>query len=238
MLNSIFGKKETQTPASDLRKIYDLYSDQFKKFFHEDQAKYPDKKGMEVKYIDGKGQAYYRLEQFTLQPPLERIGIAQDIMLMMARGLDDSEMQMLIDAANDELALAYAGKKNRAPVVVGAIFKEMENRKNLLLHINLLYEYLAVFTIREDEEIGSFNRDIHDEKVKQFKEDNRGKNSFFFFQIPELKRVHEALKSSELEWMKHCEESQRQINALKTWVANIGSGAKKSEQTSKTATST
>ena len=226
--------KSKDLSNTDLKAIWDANSDTFKLFMHQEQQKYPDKKGMKPDYIDGKGKAYYRLSSYTLQPPMERIAKGQDFMLMMARGLNDDELQKLIDAANNELALAYAGKPNRVPIVVGAVLKAMEDRKSLLLHIDLMYEYLAVFTIREDEEVGHFNQEIHDEKVKQFKEDNRGKNSFFFFQLPELTKVNEALSLSESEWMQQCEESQRKIEALKQWTRNLSTGVKKSEKPKQT----
>jgi hypothetical protein len=230
----MFGTK--QTP--DLKKLWEENKEFFLKQMHLDQAKYPDKKGMIHAFIDSKGQSYYRIQSGTLAPPFERVAKAQDYLVMMSRGLDDSEIDMLIEAAHSELALAFANKPNKAPIVVGSVFKAMQERKNMLLHIDLYYEYFALWVIREDEEVGSFNQEIHDQKVKQFKEDNRGKNSFFFFQIPELKAVNELLKSSESEWMQQCEESQKKIDNLKNWARSLSTGAKKSAALKQTETST
>lgn len=231
---SLFGKSN---PDKDLDKIYRENKDYFLKRLHEDQKQYPDKAGKKIVYIDGVGNTYTSLDSYTTEPPLERIGKAQEFLQMMAMGLSPEEIDMLIDVAKEEMALAWAGKKNNAPVTVGAVFTAMQERRKLLLHIDLLYEYLAVFTIRQDEVVGHFNQAIHEEKVKQFKADNQGKNSFFFFQRSELKLINDLLKSSESEWMNQCQESQRKIDGLKMWVKDLSTGKKKSVSQPKTETS-
>lgn len=234
-MTSIFSflkASDKDASISQLKRIWEAHSDTFKRFMHEEQQQFPDKKGKKPTYIDSKGKAYYNLTSFTLEPPLERVAKGQDFLMMMSQGLSSHELNELIEVATSEMALAWAGKKNNAPVTVGAVFKAMQERSKMLLHIDLFYEYFAVYMIREDEEVGHFNQLIHEEKVKQFKEDNRGKNSFFFFQIPETKRFFDAMKCTESEWMQQCEESQRQINALKEWIQlikNKSIGAKKSE---------
>jgi hypothetical protein len=191
-------------------------------------------RNMTMVYVDGKGMRHWRFTAATLQPPLERTAKAMDIMMMMSKGLSGEETTKMVNACTNELALAFSGKKNNAFVNIGAILKAMTDRVNMPFHLDLMYEFLAVWTVREDELPHVFSQEIHEQKVKQFKEDNRGKNSFFFFQIPELKMVNEHLRCTENEWMALCNESQRKIDGLNLWIQSLSNGVKSSQTTRQT----
>lgn len=231
----MFDKKKQEKP--DLKKLYEAHKDEILSLVRMDLPKLEADewfKNMTMKYIDSNGKKYYEFTAGTLQPPLERTAKAMDIMMMMSKGLSGEETLMMIDAISEQLALAFAQKKNNAFVNIGALLKAMTDRVNMPFHIDLMYEFVAVWKVREDELPHVFSQEIHEQKVKQFKIDNRGKNSFFFFQVPELKMVNEHLKCTEAEWMQLCSESDRKIKGLREWIKILSTGAKQSQNTRKT----
>jgi hypothetical protein len=230
----MFGKKQEKV---DLEKIYEQHKDEIMMLVRQDLPKLSAEewfRNMTMVYVDGKGMRHWRFTAATLQPPLERTAKAMDIMMMMSKGLSGEETTKMVNACTNELALAFSGKKNNAFVNIGAILKAMTDRVNMPFHLDLMYEFLAVWTVREDELPHVFSQEIHEQKVKQFKEDNRGKNSFFFFQIPELKMVNEHLRCTENEWMALCNESQRKIDGLNLWIQSLSNGVKSSQTTRQT----
>lgn len=230
----MFGKKQEKV---DLKKIYEQHKDEIMMLVRQDLPKLSAEewfRNMTMVYVDGKGMRHWRFTAATLQPPLERTAKAMDIIMMMSKGLSGEETTKMVNACTNELALAFSGKKNNAFVNIGAILKAMTDRVNMPFHLDLMYEFLAVWTVREDELPHVFSQEIHEQKVKQFKEDNRGKNSFFFFQVPELKMVNEHLKSTESEWMALCNESQRKIDGLNLWIQSLSNGVKSSQTTRQT----
>lgn len=230
----MFGKKQEKV---DLKKIYEQHKDEIMMLVRQDLPKLSAEewfRNMTMVYVDGKGMRHWRFTAATLQPPLERTAKAMDIMMMMSKGLSGEETTKMVNACTNELALAFSGKKNNAFVNIGAILKAMTDRVNMPFHLDLMYEFIAVWTVREDELPHVFSQEIHEQKVKQFKEDNRGKNSFFFFQIPELKMVNEHLRSTENEWMALCNESQRKMDGLSQWIQSLSNGVKSSQTTRQT----
>lgn len=226
----MFDKKKQEKP--DLKKIYADHKDEILKLVRDDLPKLTADEwfsNMTMSYVDGNSKKYYTFTSATLQPPLERTAKAMDLMVAMSKGLSGEETLMMVEACTNELALAFSGKKNNAFVNIGAILKAMTDRVNMPFHIDLMYEFVAVWSVREDELPHVFSQVIHEEKVKQFKIDNRGKNSFFFFQVPQLKQVNERLGCTEADWMALCNESQRKIDGLNQWIKNLSNGVKSSQ---------
>lgn len=167
---------------------------------------------MEHALIDGAGRAYRR---FTDQDdlPLERIGKMQDYLELMSSGVSEEELSSLVAAADNELARANNQEKFSASKV-GWVLQEILLRQKTILHPELLYNLVAVQLVREDEPISEFVESIQQEKVIQFKADTKGKDTYFFFQIPELKLVNKLLKLSESEWNQYWQESLKEISTL------------------------
>jgi hypothetical protein len=91
------------------------------------------------------------------------------------------------------------------------------------MHTELLYHFVAVQLVREDEPIQHFVEAIHVEKVEQFKKDTADQNTYFFFQVPELKMVNERLKFSPTEWDVSWKDSQRQIDQTQKKISLLAS---------------
>lgn len=177
----------------------------------------------ELVFADQNGKRYYRVT--GEMQPLERIGKAQDFLTMMASGLTDEELGMLIAVIDNELAKGMAGQKVEFKKM-GAALSEISTRKNMILHSELLYNFLAVHYIREDEPANEWIESIHYEKVRQFKKENKGNSTYFFFQVPELKLINGLLRASESEWNEFWQDSLTEQERLKRKVSYLLSEVK------------
>lgn len=199
--------------------IWSRFKRKFLALHHEDLCR-ESKYAMEWAHTDSKGRTYMRFTKGDL--PLERVGKMQDYMDLMSSGLSESELDELVTVADNELALAFAGKKANMSKV-GWVFTEIRDRRKMVLHGELLYNFLAVQYIRDDEPVNEFVEWIHREKVEQFKEDNKNSSTYFFFQVPELKLVNDFLKFTETEWNEHWQNCQRQQEQMKKKIALLPS---------------
>jgi len=166
--------------------------------------------------------------------PLERIGKMQDFMDLMGMGLTRGEVEELITAADNEMSMAMAGKKANLSTV-GWVHKQILDRSEMILHTELLYNFLAVQYIRDDEPTNEYVHSIHVEKVAQFKKDNEGSSTYFFFQVPELKLVNAFLKFTETEWNEYWKDSQKEQSKLTRQINLLASMKRSSKGTGMTA---
>ena len=68
-------------------------------------------------------------------------------------------------------------KKNASKI--GFIIAELRDRKNMVVHEELFYNFIAVQLIRSDEKIVEFNNKIQMEKVEAIREMNKSDDGFF-----------------------------------------------------------
>lgn len=201
----IVGKNE--------RDIWEKNKEAFRKYFIEEtQLKKTNRGDLEYRFHDSNGIAYYGFpDSFPL--PIERWGKMKDFLMYMSAGISADEFTQMIDVAEKNWISYIKTGKNAAKV--GYIFQELRNRTKIILHTELLYNFLAVQLIREDEEVEIFNNEIQMQKVEQFKKECSDGKHYFFFQKPELKKLHEFWKFTEAEWNKYWIESQTQQAILK-----------------------
>ena len=169
---------------------------------------------MEKAFVDLKGRQYYRFISAQKNIPLERIGAMQDYQISMASGLDKEETMLLLNAIRHEHAKAFVGKQVDT-IKIGALLNEFEDRWKMIVHAELIYHYLAVQFVRDDEPKGYVVDSIHMDKVNSIKELVKSNGDYSFFQCPELMKVNEYMRSSELEWEPCMTASIREINRLK-----------------------
>ena len=150
----IFRKKQP-----DLKQIWKDHRDELLKLY---AAEVPqgDKVSMDKALVDLDGKVYYRFTGSSTIIPLERMGKMQDFLTMMSAGLDEKELTALIDVANGELAMALAGKK--ADVIkIGAVLNQIKERQQMILHDQLMWQFMAVQLVREDEPPAKFIQKIN-----------------------------------------------------------------------------
>lgn len=199
--------------GKDLKSIWENNKDSFLKYFiAESGEKKIEKTNLEYRFHDSNGKIYYGFPD-SLPLPLERWGKLKDFLFYMNVGYSLDEYNQIIDLAEKNWISYVKSGKNAAKV--GYILQELRNRSRLLIHTELLYNYLAVQLVREDEDVSIFDSVIHNEKVDQFKKECANGQHYFFFQKKELKKLHELWNFTQEEWNQYWEESEMQQKILK-----------------------
>jgi len=178
----------------------------------------------EFAFNDTEGRRYYRTIK-TYGVYVERYGKGLEYLMWMSAGLTPEELDELVDVANEELAKGFKGTKS-SPVVVGGVLREIQLRRHMIIHTELLYNYLACHYIRDDEDPAIFDQKIHDEKVEAFKNICKEGNTYDFFQVPELRAINDHLKLSKTEWEEQWSGSIREQKELKRRTKIMKSGLK------------
>jgi hypothetical protein len=193
-----------------------------------------EKLQMEKALVDLQGRVYYRFTGSSTIIPLERMGKMQDFLTMMSAGLDEQELSQLIELANNELSLALAGKKSDV-VKIGAILNQIRERQSMILHDQLLWQFMAVQLIREDEPAAKFIQKVHDEKVWSLQELYYQHPDHAFFQIPELKLLNEMFRSSPHDLEISLVNSIRERERLQKMIKALSGARKLGKETKTTA---
>lgn len=169
---------------------------------------------LEKCFKDSTGHTYYKFPE-AMSLPIERFGKLQEYMMWMSAGLTSSELELLLDEADKALTAGLVQGKNAAKI--GFVLQQIRDRKNMVIHTELLYNFLAVQVVREDELPEFFNNALHIEKIEQFKlETANGKTYDFFLRIG-LKKLNDLFNMSEAEWTRFWGESleaQRLLNEM------------------------
>ena len=217
----------------DIKKIWLKYKKELTELYLEEiNGKRLKNSDLEFRFTDKNGKSYFGFPD-SLPLPLERWGKARDFLHWMNVGISPDEFKQLIEVAEKNWVSYIKTGKNASKV--GYIFEELKNRSEMTIHTELLYNYLAVQLVREDEEPTQFNNELHMEKVKQFKEETANGNHYFFFQQPELKKLQELWNFSQKEWERYWLESEMKQNILKQTMQTILSeqGLKEEQKISK-----
>lgn len=153
-------------------------------------------KDLEYAFTDLNGKKYYRFPREAAMT-IERTAKIQEYMIWISRALSGDEIDDLVDMQLEAIGEGLEKANNAARVA--AIGYEMKQRKDMIFPISLLYNYLAVQYVREDEDPNSFSEPIQMEKVAQFASECETNNSFFF-QVPELETLKILSNVSETEY--------------------------------------
>lgn len=188
---------------------------------------------LEPCFTDSKGVKYYRFSE-NASLPIERFGKLQEYMMYMSAGVTASELDALLEEADKALTEGLTQKKNAAKI--GFIISQIRERKNMVLHTELLYNFLAVQVIREDEQPEHFSNRIQMEKVERFKEETAKGNTYDFFFAIGLKKLNDLYKMSEPEWTQYWEESLQRQAKLQKVLKLLRSEEKSSTTSSEKAT--
>lgn len=175
-------------------------------------------KDLVYRFHDKQGKAYFGFPE-SLPLPLERWGKARDFLQWMSVGVSVEEFNNLITLAEKNWLSYIKTGKNAAKV--GYIFEELRTRSSMVLHTELLYNYVAVLLVREDESAIHFNAEVHNEKVAQLKREMENGNSNFFFALPELNKLNKLLNFSYDDWQTYWTESEVKQQLLKKVMQTI-----------------
>lgn len=188
-------------------------------------------KNLELAFQDTDGKRYYRIPA-VMALPLERFGKAQEFIMWMSAGMTASELTSLISVVKESLGelmkdMVSKDKKSNALIKAGAAVNEMEMRAELVMHTELLYQFIAVHYIREDEPIDQYVESIQQEKVDAFKKMvSEGGAYGFFSTLPELANTNKSMNLSPEEWDQYWNASMREQRRLKKVIEYLKSDRK------------
>lgn len=219
----MFGKKLS------VAQYYVLHKEELLKIFAHEQAKPITHAQLEQCFVDRNGKRYYRFPE-SVALPIERLGERDKLMMWMSAGLTASEQEMFFEEIDKALSDGLANKDKRASARIGSCIQQMRERRKMVIHTELLYNFLAVQWVREDEAPDTYNQEIQLQKVAQFKEEVAHSNSYFFFQQKELKRYFDFTNFTEAEWNQWWSESVVKQKALRTALEVYSEGLSKSSK--------
>lgn len=179
-----------------------------------DPVKHLTAKDLEFGFKDNQGRSYYVINT-QLGIGLEHFGKANEFTMWMNAGLYPTELNMLLDNAEEALEAAVEKKKG-AHAQVGYILRQIRYRQQMVIHTELLYNFIACYYLREDEPLSEWIESIHNEKVEAFKECVKTRTSYEFFQLPVLINTTKISSTSPEEWNKHWNDSIRAQKELIT----------------------
>jgi hypothetical protein len=166
----------------------------------------------------GKHHNYYSFGD-SLGFSVDRLGYYRQFTIQMFSGLTGSELiactEFLQQKATEATTLQKDPKAlGKALAQITAITVEMQNRQEMVVPQELVYNYLAVHYVREDENPMVFSQDIHLEKVEAFKASAERQDKFFF-QLPELIDLKGFWNITTENWTQYIQASTLQAEKLK-----------------------
>ncbi len=212
----------------DCEAVWKTHKEFFLKKLAADQHQPFDRGKLEYRFIDMNGKTYWAFPK-DLPKPIERLGQEMNFMMWMSSGLSSKEIDSLFDAMDKALMHGIKTGKNGARI--GALIEEGRKRKSMVLHTELLYNYIACCWIREDENPLVYNNDIQKEKVDQFKKEVAESGSYFFFRKPELERLNYLWNLTEGEWNQYWQDSLLKQEMLPQVLKTISSGIESESET-------
>jgi hypothetical protein len=188
--------------------IYWLFKKQLLKIYYFEQSKKKGFQNMSQSFVDSNGKIHYTpINDFDT--PILRTKAIETAVLAITRGLSNDEIKKFIAAMKKAIG---EGKKPDV-AMIGHLIIEMEKREDMLLHPDLMFDLVAYRYIREDEDPAVIDKEIHAQKVEQFKKDSR-EGLYDFFYAAGLTQYMPYLTKLEKEWIVYWEESTAKIKAM------------------------
>lgn len=198
------------------------------KFKRKQPPKLRTAKDLEYAFTDNAGIRYYRINA-QLGVGLEHYGKAMEFTMWMAAGLNAKELETILTVMELTLEKLIEGKKGNL-ANLGWCINEMRLRKQMVIHTELLYQYIACHYLREDEPLTEWIESIHNEKVTAFKECVKTQTAYHFFQLPELRNLTAISHMSPEEWKMYWEGSIREQQNLQRKVDYLKSELKSAKE--------
>lgn len=213
--------------GKNLKDIWEKNRTEFLALYSHEQDKPIGFEKLEKRFVDSEGRQYYGFPD-NLPLPLERYGMSNEMLMWMSAGLTNKELEKLVSLGDEAIVSGLKVGKNAA--ILGWVFHEIKLRANMVIHTELLYNYLAYLVVREDEKVDVIDKEIQQQKVDQFKKETGNGNSYFFFRSPELKNLTWLWKLTESEWEKYWQGSVMEQNILKEKLSLISSNLESKEK--------
>jgi hypothetical protein len=135
-----------------------------------------DTNSLKLEFTDLQGKQYYSFTKEVMLP-ISRLAKLQEYVMWLQKGVDSNEYDALLDLADEALTSGLTNKKGGSKV--GFVLAELKDRKNMVVHEELFYNFIAVQLVRSDESTTDFNNEIQMQKVAAIRELNKSDEGFF-----------------------------------------------------------
>lgn len=197
--------------------LFNIFEKKFLNYLIEKQSKKLDVKNLKYEFTDLDGKVYYSFPKEVLLP-IGRLAKLQEYVMWLQRGIDTKEYENMLDAADVALTDGLTNKKGGSKV--GFIISELRDRKNMVIHEELFYNFIAVQLIRSDESITEFNNDIQMQKVDAIRKLNQ-KDEGFFLIIQKFLAVLNLSDITKEELTTLLEESITKVEATRSILSSL-----------------
>ena len=209
-----------------IRIIFNLFKRQFLKLAFNEQSKPIGLDKMRFSFIDSNGMRHYRFID-DLDIPIIRKGQINRLLQELYSCLGADELDKFLDMM-EKAVERKDDEGNLKPDIsmIGFCIKEMKQRKEVLIHPDILMELMCAISIREDEAPEKWDEEIHRQKLEQLKKDSKdGSGLHDFFLKLGLKEYIPYLDISKEKWKEFMDQSQTKIKGLNLMAENYLSGA-------------
>lgn len=204
-----------------MRILFNLFEKKFITYLVEKQGNKLDLKNLKYSFSDLEGKTYYEFPKEIILP-IGRLAKLQEYVMWLQKGIDGNEYDAMLDAADVALTDGLTNKKGGSKI--GFIISELKDRKNMVVHEELFYNFIAVQLIRSDESVTEFNNDIQMQKVDALRRLNV-KDGSFFLTIQKYLAVLNLSNITSEELMGLLEESITRVEATKKLLQNLSGKA-------------
>lgn len=204
-------------PVVDPEEIFAMRKKEFLKLAFHHQSKGVDRAKLEFAFLDSEGNQY---DKFTndMDIPVLRKGQLSRMEQELYSCISDEElkdfMQVMEDALNNT---DKAGHMKPNIGLIGKMITEIKQRKQLLLHPDLMFNIVACMYIRRDENPAEFDLEIQEQKVAQLKKDSTG-GLYDFFYSSGIKELLPFLTITEKKLDEYLEVAQSEIKIQNKWI--------------------
>lgn len=195
--------------SKSVQSFYAAHKQELLKLFYLDQPKPEGFDKLTQIYLDRNGNIY-RTWESEKDISLERYGKMLEFLQFIAKGLSAKEENDLLDRMETNLENGLKDQAKKSSAKIGAIITEMRKRQTLCIHTELLYNFMAVQWVRQDENPSIYDNEIHIEKIEVLKEETHDGIAAFFFQQPALKRLLDLSGIQKEDWQIYMLEYQAQ----------------------------
>lgn len=210
--------------AKNIRTLYESHKTELRLLMALDKPK--SHAQMEFAMTDSNGMNYSKYPQDAIIP-VERWGKINEYMMWMSAGLTSTELDKLLAVAEEAIADGLK-KDTRNIAKISTVINQIRERKNMVIHTELFYNYVAVQLVREDEKPDEFNNEIQLQKVEQFKKEVAQGNCYDFFFSIGLSKLNSLMSMSKQEWEQFWISSQQEQQLLNQAVKVLQSKKKSS----------
>lgn len=173
------------------------------------------------------GHTYYRFPK-ELNLPLERFSMSMSLMERISSGLSGSEMEKILAGMERALSAGLSNPKNAA--VVATYIHVIRERQGTVIHRDLLLNLAATWVVRDDEDPGQIDPDIHQQKLTLFEGMCKEASHDFFTKLdidPLMPLLTMSPQDFQILWEYNVEAQRKLIQALTHLNTHLDTGRKK-----------